>query len=290
MLEILVNNIPVLRSKMGINPLFIFVFHMGIRGSALATVVATSASSIWILLYFTGKKSLLKLHIKNLSLDIKIIMQILSIGMSMFLMQVTASIITILFNNSLKMHSGDVAIAAFGIINSITLLILMPVYGINQGAQPIIGFNYGAKNYHRVKQTLKLSIISATIVTTVGFVIVQLFARQILSIFSSDEELLNIGAYGMRIFLLTLPILGIQSTGYFQAVGKSTIAIILSLSRQVIFLLPAIFILPIYYHLTGIWVAECVADLLATGLVLVFLIRELKQLNKKQLLIDEIID
>ena len=274
--------------NIGLNPLFIFVFHMGIKGSALATVVSTSVASIWILIYFTGKKSLLKLHVKNLRLNIKIVTQIFSIGASMFLMQVTASIITILFNNSLKKYSGDVAIAAFGIINSITLLILMPVYGINQGAQPIIGYNYGAKNFHRVKQTLKLAIVNATIITTVGFVIVELFARQILSIFgSNNEELLNIGAYGMRIFLLTLPILGVQSTGYFQAVGKSTIAIILSLSRQVIFLLPAIFILPIYFQLTGVWVAEVVADILATALVVGFLIREIKQLNEKQRLMDD---
>jgi len=279
--------------NIALNPLFIFVFNMGIKGSALATVVSTSVSSIWIFLYFTGSKSLLRLHIKNIRLNIKIVTQIFSIGMSMFLMQVTASIITILFNNSLKKYSvdvasGDIAIGAFGIINSIALLLLMPVYGINQGAQPIIGYNYGAKNYHRVKQTLKLAITSATIITVVGFVIIEIFAKQILSIFgSTSEEFLNVGAFGLRIFLLALPILGVQSTGYFQAVGKSTIAIILSLSRQVIFLLPAIFILPIYFQLTGVWLAEFVADVLSTILVVGFLIREIKQLNEKQRLMDE---
>lgn len=268
----------------GLNPLFIFVFHLGVKGSALATVVSSSVASIWIFLYFTGSKSLLKLKIKNLKLNIQIMGQIFSIGLAMFLMQLTASAITIIFNNSLKLYSGDVAIAAFGIINSVSLLLLMPVYGINQGAQPIIGYNYGARNFDRVKTALKLAIFSSTVITTVGFLIIQLFSRQILNIFiSNDEELVGIGSFGIRIFLLMLPILGIQSTGYFQAVGKSTIAIILSLSRQVIFLLPTIFILPYFFHLNGIWAAEAVADFLATVLVAVFLIRELKQLDKKHL-------
>ena len=266
-----------------LNPIFIFVLHLGIRGSALATVVSQLITSIWILAYFIKGKSLLKLKSENLKLIGNIVKPILAIGMSSFLFQVVSSIITVVFNQSLKTLGGDVAIASMGIITSIAMLIMMPIFGINQGVQPIIGYNYGAKNLDRVKRALKLAAIAATCISTTGFAIIELFPRQILSAFSSDnEQLLNIGAPGMQIFLMMLPIFGMQIVGanYFQAVGKARIAISLSLSKQVLFQLPLLLILPNFFKLTGIWAAGPVADVLSFVLVISFLIWELRNLQQ----------
>jgi putative MATE family efflux protein len=263
------------------NPLFIFVFHLGVRGSALATIISQAVCTIWIIIYFTGDGSLLKLKFENMKLSSNIIKQIFSIGMSPFLMQLAASVVTIILNRSLKSYGGDVAIAAIGIINSVSMLILMPIFGINQGAQPIIGYNYGAQNFDRVKKALKLATIAATCVSTTGFVLVELFPRNIMSAFGGNNELLDMGAVGMRIFLSMLPIVGFQvvSANYFQAVGKAKISIFLSLSRQVIFLIPLLLMLPRLLKLHGVWMAGPASDFLASVVTAVFLLRELKKLQ-----------
>lgn len=265
------------------NPIFIFGLDLGIRGSALATIVSQTVCSAWVLSYFMGKKSVLKLRIKNLKLDLHIIKQIVAIGMSPFLMQIVASGISITFNKDLQMYGGDTAIAAFGIINSVVMLILMPIFGINQGSQPIIGYNYGAGNFNRVKKALKLAILAATTVSTLGFVIVELFPRVIISVFSSNNaDLIDIGSSGIRIFLLMMPIVGFQivSANYFQAINKAKIAIFLSLSRQVIILLPLLLILPNFLKLTGVWVSGATADLLASIVTAAFLFKELRHLGE----------
>lgn len=268
------------------NPIFIFGFHLGIRGSALATIVSQTVCSIWVFSYFTGKKSSLKLTRKNMKLSPHIVLQIFAIGMSPFFMQIAASIINIVLNNDLAFYGGDKAIAAIGIITSVTMLILMPIFGINQGSQPIIGYNYGAKNYDRVKKTLKLAILWASSICIVGFIIVQLFPKAIINVFSNaDAELLNIGSSGLRIFLAMLPIIGFQivSSNYFQAVGKSIISIFLSLTRQVIVLLPLLLILPRYLHLTGVWMAGPTADFISSLITAIFIYRELRHLGKASL-------
>lgn len=268
------------------NPIFIFVLHLGIRGSALATIVSQTVCSIWVISYFCGKKSTLKLKKENMRLNTNIIKQIFSIGMSPFLMQLAASLITIVLNNDLGAYGGDKAIAAMGIINSVAMLILMPIFGINQGSQPIIGYNYGAKNFDRVKKALKLAIFAATAICIVGFSAVQIFPRVIINVFSNaDVELLNIGSSGLRIFLAMLPIIGFQivSSNYFQAVGKAKISIFLSLSRQVIVLLPLLLIFPHMFKLTGVWVAGPSADFIASLLTAMFLFRELRHLGEAAL-------
>lgn len=275
------------------NPIFIFGLHLGIRGSALATIVSQTVCSIWVLSYFMGKKSVLKLKIKNLKLNTDIIKQIVAIGMSPFLMQLVASGITITFNKDLQVYGGDTAIAAFGIINSVSLLILMPIFGINQGSQPIIGYNYGARNFDRVKKALKLAILAATTVCTLGFVIVELFPRAIISVFSSNNaELIEIGSFGIRIFLIMMPIIGFQivSANYFQAINKAKIAIFLSLSRQLIILLPLLVILPRFLKLTGVWVSGATADLLASIVTLIFLFRELRHLREASQVMEQKLD
>ena len=263
------------------NPLFIFVFGLGIRGSALATIVSQSVCSVWVLRYFTSHRSLLRLKIHYLAPVWSNIRQIFAIGMSPFLMQLAACVITIIFNNSLAVYGGDTALAAMGIINSVANLILMPIFGINQGSQPIIGYNYGAKNYARAIKALKLAALAATAISTAGFILTELFPEAIINAFSSSNaDLLQKGTYGIRIFLLMLPIIGFQivSSNFFQAIGKAQISIFLSLSRQVIILLPLLLILPGLFHLTGIWAAGPVSDFLSSVLTALLLLRELRRL------------
>ena len=268
-----------------LNPIFIFGLHMGVVGSALATVISQAVCSIWVLSYFLRGKSLLKLRRKNMKLQKKIVKEILEIGMSPFAMQMAAGLITVTFNKSLAKYGGDLAIGAFSLINSINMLIMMPVFGLNQGAQPIIGYNYGAKNYKRVKLALKYAAIVATIMTVIGFALVQIFSVQIISIFNnSDKELINLGSKGIRIFLIMLPLIGSQVvfTNYFQAVGKAKISIFLSLLRQIIVLLPLILLMPHFLKLDGIWMAGPTSDFISFIITTLMIVHEIKRMNKHE--------
>lgn len=264
-----------------LNPLFIFTFQLGISGSALATVVSQGVSAIWVLVYFMSTKSLLRLRIANLRLDKEIIISIFKIGLSPFLMQIAASVVTVLFNFSLLKYGGELAVASIGIITRIAMLMLMPIFGLSQGLQPIIGYNYGAKNYHRVIKALKIAIYSATIFSIVGFLIVQIFDAQIIMLFNDNPDLIEIGSHGMRIYLFMLPVIGFQIIGanYFQAVGKAGYAIILSMSRQIIILIPLVLLLPGILGLNGAWLASPIADLVAAILTGIFLMKEIKKLG-----------
>jgi Na+-driven multidrug efflux pump len=266
-----------------LNPLFIFVFHWGIRGSAIATVSTQIIVSGYILYHFTRGNSNLKLRLKYFRIERSLLLKILAIGLSPFLLQMAASVTSFLFNNYLIIYGGEMAVAAMGVINRSTMMLLMPIFGINQGAQPIIGYNYGAKKYDRVKKTLFYASIAATSICVFGFAAVQLFSHQIIGLFNDNQELLDIGVHGIRIFLLTLPVIGFQIviTNYFQSVGKASKAILLSLTRQVLFLIPLIIILPIFFKLDGIWVAGPIADFCASLLAGIFLFREFRHLDEK---------
>lgn len=266
-----------------INPILIFGFKIGVAGSALATVISQAVCSIWVLYYFTKGKSFLKLKIENMKLQKELIREIISIGMSPFAMQLAASLVTIVFNINLSKYGGDTAIGAFALINSVTLLILMPIFGINQGAQPIIGYNYGARNIVRVKKALLYSSIATGIISTIGFAIVQIFPVQIIMIFNTtDSKLVSIGSNGLRIFLMMLALVGPQTsiTNYFQSIGKAKNSMFLSLLRQVVILIPLVFLLPIFFKLNGVWMAGAASDFLAAVITVIFMIHELKSLNR----------
>ncbi|TGE38284.1 MATE family efflux transporter [Desulfosporosinus fructosivorans] len=267
-----------------LNPIFIFGLHLGVAGSALATVISQFVTSVWVLYYFLGDKAMLKLRLKNLKLKWIFIRDILAIGISPFSMQLVGSLVTVFLNRSLANYGGDIPIAAMGIITSVAMLIFMIMFGIGQGAQPILGYNYGARNYDRVKQTLKLSVVAATGVMTLGFLMVELFPVALMSLFSKDPELIRVGANGMRLYLLMLPIIGFQVTvvGYFQATGKPRKSLFLSLSRQLIFLVPALWILPKFLGLTGVWLAAPVSDLASAALTAVWLYKDFEQLGQSQ--------
>lgn len=265
-----------------LDPIFIFVFKMGIKGAAIATIFAQAVSSIWVLYYFFSGKSTLKIKRENLSLDKGTIKTIMSIGISPFSMQIASSLVTTIFNKKLLIYGGDLAVGAMGIVNSISMLFLMPMFGINQGMQPIIGYNFGAKQYKRVRETLKLAIKSAVIIATIGFLVIEVFPTALIKIFNKDEQLVSIGVHGMKIFLSMLPVVGFQvvSSNYFQAVGKAKIAIFLSLSRQVILLIPMLLILPSIFGLNGVWIVSPVSDVLAGVITMFFLSKDMKQLKR----------
>ena len=265
-----------------LDPILIFAFDMGIKGAALATIFSQFVSMMLVFRHFTIGKSKLKLHRKNLKLDTGIILSILSIGLSPFLMQVAASVVTMISNNALKATGGDIAIGAMTVINAIAIFFLMPIFGINQGTQPIIGYNYGAKEYGRVKQALKLAVIAGTCISTTGFLLTQFLTEPLIKIFNSDPELIAVATKGMRIFLSALPVIGFQiiSANYFQAVGKAPKAIFLSLLRQVIVLIPLLIILPKVFGLTGVWFAGPIADFTASLVTAIFLIHEIRHLDE----------
>ena len=266
-----------------LDPIFIFVFHMGVQGAAIATIISQGISSIWVLAHFISGRSTLKFKKENFKLRIETIKHILAIGMSPFAMQIAASVVTTIYNNSLLTYGGNLAVASMGIINSIIMLFFMPIFGINQGVQPIIGYNYGAKNYARVKKALKLAIMAAVFISIIGFIVIQAFPRELIGLFNKkDAELIAIGSRGMRIDMIFLPIIGFQivSSNYFQAIGKAKISIILSLSRQVLILIPILLIIPPIFKLDGVWASAPIADLLSAILTGILLYRDIKMLNK----------
>lgn len=263
---------------------FIFIFRWGIAGAAYATILSQAVSAAWVLYHFLGGRSVLKLHAKNYRLNMGIVMKIVAIGTAPFLMQLAASVLNAIMNKSLNIYGGDIAISGMSAVSSIAMVFLMPVFGINQGAQPIIGYNYGARKYDRVKKTLKLAILSATVLVIIGFIITRLFPEQLIALFNrEDAELIEFGAYALKIFLTFMPIIGFQivSANYFQAVGKPMQAGLLSLSRQVLLLIPAMLILPRFYGLDGVLYAGPLADLVSSVVTALFLFYELRHLDAK---------
>jgi len=267
-----------------LDPLFIFVFNWGIAGAAYATILSQAVSAIWVLYHFLYGKGILKLQVKNFKLKIAVIGKIVAIGAAPFLMQFAASILNAIMNRSLSVYGGDVAVSGMSAVMSITMLFLMPIFGINQGVQPIIGYNYGAHKYDRVKEALKLGIFAATALVIFGFIITRLYSTQLISIFNAkDPELIAFGAHALKVFLIFMPIIGFQivSANYFQAVGKPLQAGLLSLSRQVLILIPAMLILPGYFGLEGVLYAGPLADIVSSVITGLFLFYELRHLDNK---------
>lgn len=264
-----------------LDAVLIFVFNMGIQGAAIATVTSQAVTAIWGLTYYIKGKSNLKLKKSNLKLNKDIVKIIFAIGSAQFAMQIAASLVQIISNNALKVYGGDLAIGAMATISSISMIFLMPVFGINQGSQPIIGFNYGAKQYERANKAFKISVSVACVIMTVGWLIIQINPELIVGMFNKDPKLMDITTNGARLYLFMLPIVGISITGsnYMQSVGKAKSAMILGLLRQVILLIPMIMILPKFFGLNGVWYSQPTSDLLSTMITGVVLVKELKRYN-----------
>lgn len=266
-----------------LDPLFIYVFQWGIRGAAIATVVAQLSSLLWQLYFFSNQDRLLHFHRGIFKLKRRIVVDSLAIGLSPFLMNTAACFIIILINQGLKRHGGDLAIGAYGIVNRLAFIVVMIVMGFNQGMQPIAGYNFGAKLYQRVDRVLKLTIFCATCATTFGFLVGELFPETVVSIFTTDPELIARSARGLRITVIFFPIIGFQmvTSNFFQSIGMASKAIILSLSRQLLILIPCLLILPLFFQEDGVWYSMPVSDLLASLIALFMLLRQFKKFKQE---------
>lgn len=266
-----------------LNPLFIFGFQMGIKGSAWATVVAQAVATTWVLVYFIKGTGTLQLKAANLRLRLDLFIEIARIGLAPFLMQLGAGLVMVVLNVNLLAQGGSLAVAAFGVVNRVLMLILMPVMGISQGAQPIIGYNFGAGNYRRVIEVVKLATLAATGFCLLGFALVQMFSEQIVRLFNGHLELVRLGSTGLRLYLLMLPIVGFQliSANYYQAVGRASYAIVFNLLRQIILLIPLVYLLPPFFGLNGIWLAGPLSDLGASLVTGWYMIKEMKGLARR---------
>lgn len=245
-----------------LNAIFIFGLNLGIRGSALATVLAQIIVLCWQIKFFSNKNYYIHFTKGIYRLKKNIVKDILSIGSASFFMNAAACLIVILINKGLQRYGGDLAVGAYGIVNRIAYLFGMIVMGFTQGFQPIAGYNFGAKLHERVNKVLKLTIFWATVVMCLGFIIVELFPYAVARIFTTDEALVALSANGLRIVFLLFPFVGFQMvvSTFFQSIGDAKKAIFLSLSRQIVFLLPLLLILPNFFGLNGIWYSLPVSD------------------------------
>ena len=257
-------------------PVFIFTFKMGTGGAALATVIAQLVAAVWVFFEFTKKTKAVHFGKKIIMLDRRIARDSLSIGFAPFLMNVAACLIVIFLNKQMMKYGGDLAIGAYGIVNRISFLFLMIVFGLNQGMQPIAGYNYGARQYARVKEVFWKTVRYAIVVMSVGFILGLAFPKAVASVFTSDAELIRLSAMGLTITVLMFPLVAFQvvTSNFFQSMGMVNKAIWLSLSRQILFLLPCIFLLPHLFAdnpIQGVWASFPVSDFFATILAAILL-------------------
>lgn len=272
--------------SVGINiilaPLFIYQFKWGIKGAATATILSQIIGLIWVLNHFFNKKTYIRFRRGYFHLDKKITFGIFSIGMAPFCMNLCSSAIAIIINMQLQKYGKELAIGAFGIINSLATFVVMILFGLNQGMQPIVGYNYGARQNNRVLKTLKYTFITGFCIVTFSYIIFQCFPYKIASFFTDDAELIAITANGIHYNLIAFPIVTFQiiAASFFQSIGKAANAIILSLSRQMFFLIPLLFITPNFWGLNGVWLASPCSDFMAMLLTFILLGHQIKVIHK----------
>lgn len=262
--------------------IFIFRFGWGVKGAALATIISMFVLMVWVLAHFNGKRSVIRLNQKNIRIDWLIVKQIVAIGMAPFAMQIASSVVQGLLNKKLIQFGGDLAVGAMGIINSMITIFIMAIVAINMAAQPIVGFNYGAKSTDRVKEALKISLIAATAIAVFAFVLMETFPGMFVKMFNSSSGVLfGIAVNGIRLVILALPIVGFQvvASNFFQSVGKARYAMFATLFRQVILLIPLLFLFPVFFGINGIWLAFPVSDTISAIAVGIVLYTEWKKLN-----------
>ncbi len=267
-------------------PIFIFVLGWGIRGAATATIMAQMIMLTWQLRLFSNKDELIHLNRSIIKLDVKIVKESLLVGLPQFLINLCACLVAAMMTRSLTTYGGDMAVGAFGICNRFILFIVMVVIGLNQGMQPIAGYNFGARRYDRVLGVLSKALIFGSVITLTGFVVGVFFPTPFVSVFAKDSpQLIKLSAHALSCMVMMFPIVGIQivSTAFFQSIGYAPKSIFLSLTRQLIFLVPAIFILPHLYAdpLEGLWHAAPVADGLASVLAITLLVLQVKKFKKQ---------
>lgn len=286
-------------SNIILDPIFIFVFDMGVAGAAWATVIARALGTFVTIGYFTIGKSALSIRPRHFKVDVEILWETLSLGIASFVRQVSGSLVSIMINHSLKFYAGDIPavlagesvtmadvyITFYGVFNSIIMVLFTPLFGIVQGFMPLTGFNYGARNKERVKETVKTSVIWITGIALVGFFLIELIPSGLIKIFTQEALILEIGSQPMRVLALFFPLIGFQIIGasLFQAVGKARPSLILSLSRQVLFLIPLMFVLPLLMpkgmEIAGLVIAFPIADLLSFIVTAILVKLEYREIN-----------
>ena len=266
-----------------LDPIFIFGLNMGMTGAALATVIAQGISFFWIVMYFRGKRSTHKIRLKHMIPDLPMISSISKLGLPGFLLQLVNSVLITFLNRSLLFYGGDIAISGMGIINSLQMMFLLPVIGVKQGIVPIISFNFGAGQYDRVKQTAKLASIYATLITVISYGIIILFPTQLISMFNQSPDLVAFGSHAVVRWFMFMPLVGFQIIGsnYFQAIGQYRSAMFLTLTRQLIVLIPAILVFPLFWGLNGLLYAAPFADFCATVMTGIWFYRSMKTLGRR---------
>ena len=252
-----------------LDPILIFGLNMGVKGAALATIISQGVSAIWVLVFLAGKKTILRIKLKNIRINPKIVGGMMALGVSPFIMQSTESLVLISLNTKLRMYGGDIAVTSMTVMSSIMQMITLPILGITQGAQPITSYNYGAKNFDRVRQSFKLCLISCLTFTLVATSACLIFPAFFVKIFNSDPQLIEFTTWAMRIYFVGMSIFGIQIACQqtFLALGKAKISLILAMLRKIILLIPLIFILPMFMEnkLFAVLLAEPIADILAVA-------------------------
>jgi len=270
-------------SNIVLDAIFIIPLEMGVKGAALATVVAQLISTIYFLSYHLTGKSFLKLHSKNLIIQWNIMRDILAIGIAALAMVVAGSLASIFVNRLLVFHGGDFAVSAFGVLHRIMMFALMPGMVIGQGLQPILGFNYGARRFDRALRTIRLAVSYATCCSIVAFIVLYFYPELFLRVFTTDTELINISVYAAKRIFFVLPIIGFMMVGtiIFQAIGKVVQSIVTSLARSALFLVPLLFVLPRFWGIDGLWLTFPITDALTFLLTLTLLVPQLREFRRR---------
>lgn len=273
-------------ANIALDPLFIFGFDMGVRGAALATVISQAISCVWVVLFLASKRSILRLKLSTLKIDMKMVLPCIALGSAHFIMQASESVISVCFNSSLLGYGGDIAVGAMTILTSVMQFAMLPLQGLAQGAQPIISYNYGAKNRDRVKGIFRLLLTCSLVYSLTIWAAVMLFPRGFASIFTSDAALLDFTQSALRIYCAVLGIFGIQIACQmtFVSLGKAVSSMAVAIMRKFVLLLPLIYIVPAFFDegmkTTGVYLAEPVADFLAvTFTVILFTVQFKKALK-----------
>lgn len=266
-----------------LDPIFIFGFHMGVQGAALATILSQAVSFVWVLVFLTSKKSTLRIRVKNLKLSAPVILPSIGLGVSPFIMQFTESVISVCFNTSLQRYGGDIAVGAMAILTSVMQFCMLPLQGLTQGAQPIISFNYGAGKLERVKKAFRLLLAASLCYSTLLWAIAMFLPQAFIAIFTSDPELTSYTVWAIRIYMAASLLFGIQIACQqtFIALGNAVTSVFLALLRKVILLIPLIFILPLFLTNKpfGVFLAEPVADTISVTVTGLLFLRQYRKLS-----------
>ncbi len=269
-----------------LDPIFIFAFNMGVKGAALATIISQAVSCVWILIFLTGKKTVLKIRPRNFLLNGKIILPCIALGIAPFIMMFTESILSVSFNTSLLKYGGDIAVGSMTILSSVMQFSLLPLQGLTQGAQPIISYNYGAGNIDRVKSAFKLLLKTSLIYSATLWAVAMLVPQVFIGIFTNDASLAEFSSWSMRVYMAAACLFGIQIACQqtFIALGNAKTSVFLALLRKVLLLIPLIFIMPHIIKsnpVLGVFVAEPVADFIAVCVTAVMFALEYRKLGKQ---------